>query len=217
MAFLQSAFVTIAEAEKKKKKKKKRQLEGGMLGLYDCLPHSTATRWGETVWCRRQHKPFTPGKDWKSQYEVMECNLNGFWWLKTETVCSSTPEPIPLSPPTPAHPPPPHPNPHAEEVRSLIKGQWAAKMYCSSPEREREESPFQNFLLSNMSERLMSLESQAASFPPTNGSLGRYWTENRSGHSLFTRGETVAAFSSLERPGTNIGVNKRKDTSNSEG
>lgn len=66
-----------------------------MLGRYDCLPHSTARRWGKTVSCCLQPKPFTPGKDWKSQYEVMECILNGFWWLKTLTVCSSTPDPIP--------------------------------------------------------------------------------------------------------------------------
>lgn len=72
MAFLQSAFVTIAEAGNKE-----RQSEGGMLGLYDRLPHGTAVR-GWTVPCCLQHKPFTPGKDWKSQYEVMECTLRGF-------------------------------------------------------------------------------------------------------------------------------------------
>lgn len=56
------------------KLKKKRQLESGMLGA---LPLS-AIKGGGTVPSCVQHKPFTPGKDWKSQYEVMECILNRF-------------------------------------------------------------------------------------------------------------------------------------------
>lgn len=92
--FSQSAFVTIAEAEK-------RQLDSG--GLLNGL---SVTQWRDSQARRLQQPtakrskwPVPPAvgilytcwetPKWESQYEVMECILNELRWLKRETTSSS--------------------------------------------------------------------------------------------------------------------------------
>lgn len=96
----------------------------------------------------------------------------------------------PLPPAIQAHPP--------AEVQSLIKGQQRCSFKARRGAAMGGETLFQTFLLSKLSVCLISLESQVASFPPTNGSLDQYWMENQSGHSLFRWGKAVSAFIPLE-------------------
>lgn len=174
MAFLQSALL---QSQKLKKKKKKGSRRAACWGLYDCLSHSTAVKGGKTVLSWLQHKPFTPGKDWKSQYEVMECILNWFWWLKTRDCPVFHTSTNPLSPSAPVCPsvhPPPHPPLKVNELWSKARRQRRCTFKVRRGAAAGEETLFQTLLFSDMSVRLMSLESQVASFPPTNGSLDQY-------------------------------------------
>lgn len=104
MAFRKVLFVTIAEAEK-------RQLDRGSPGAFwtvclhvchtaegwraltDRLKQPTAKCWPFPPAVSDSHPlhlPKTP--KWESQYEVMECILNWFRWLETETVSSLFPQ-----------------------------------------------------------------------------------------------------------------------------
>lgn len=126
----------------------------------------------------------------------------------------STPEPITFSPPNQAHPPPP-----AEEVRSLIEGQSVAKDVLLKPRRERERERKRGNSLPKLSPfkhiRVPNKPGISGGFLLSNKRTSGSIIERRI--SLFTRGETVPAFISLERTETNIAMNKCKDTSNSEG
>lgn len=61
-----------------------------VLTIPSCCLHHTSFTSGRN---KNPQKQKTPA--WESQYEVMECIPNWFGWLKTETVSSSTPHPIP--------------------------------------------------------------------------------------------------------------------------
>lgn len=194
-------------------KKKKGSWRAACWGLYDCLSHSTAIKWGETVSFCLQHEPFTPGK--RLEITVWSYGMYPKLVLMTESRdCLFFPAwTDPLSPSAPVRPSPcpgrvisdQRPVGSEDVLLKSGEGRWGRGGAFPNPSLLRHVSPPNEpgisggFLPSN----------QRISGSILNGETVR-------SQPLYMRGKLFLLFLSGTTE-TNIGMNKCKDKSNWEG